>query len=794
MTDPSLDREALALFERLLEIAEDERDAWIAANTEGNPRLARRLQEIREADRNANLRTGAAIDAIEEEPPPARIGVYRIVERIGRGGMGSVYRGERDAGDFTHVVAIKIIKPGLLSETLVERFQRERQTLASLTHPNVTQLYDGGETPSGSPYIVMEYVDGLPLLQWVEQRDIPVAERRRLFRDICSAVGFAHRNLIVHRDLTPSNVLVTRDGAVKLIDFGIARATDGNMSGGTSARPSLGSLSLTPGYAAPERMTSAEVTTAADIYSLGKLLEKLIPTAAGDREFAAIVARATADNPVDRYPTADALSADVQAWGEGLPVSAFGGGRSYVAAKFFKRHRFGVLTTIVAVSLLVGALGVTLHAYTLAERARAAETMRFDQLRSLANYMLFDLNDRLERVIGNTEARIDLAGQAQTYLSALAASPAVNDEIRLETAQGFIRLARMQGVPAEPNLGEEAQAKSNLDQAARLLRDIRDPALPVEATTARLHAYRALIEAHHDADPEAASQSIAAARSVIDNVPDSARDLDWFLARSTVRKAQLALADLADEIEEIPPLAAELEQDIAQWPAQARTARQADLDRAYALYYRAYAASMTEDSLAASLSLYQDAERRFRALEAALPNDPIVLYMLAWTGYSAFPAASRLGDLAQSTHFLDLAQTTIDRLIAIEANDARLRTLADNIGEAQSQLLRDQGRFAEAIARQREVVAGREAALTPERRAGALSNVAFSQTILGLIARDARDRRLACDSWQNAERNLTELERRNELLGFLAGFLPGIRANVAKCAAGRPVSDFGPLR
>lgn len=794
MTDPSLDREALALFERLLEIAEDERDAWIAANTKGNPELARRLQAIREADRNASLRTGAAVDAIEEEPPPARIGAYRIVERIGRGGMGSVYRGERDAGDFTHVAAIKIIKPGLLSETLIERFQRERQTLASLTHPNITQLYDGGETPNGSPYIIMEYVDGLPLLQWVERHDVPVAERRRLFRDICSAVGFAHRNLIVHRDLTPSNVLVTRDGAVKLIDFGIARATDGNMSGGTSARPSIGSLSLTPGYAAPERMTSAEVTTAADIYSLGKLLEKLIPTAAGDREFAAIVTRATAEDPVDRYPTADALDADVRAWDESLPVSAVGGGRSYIAAKFFKRHRFGVVMTIAAVSLLVGAFGVTLHAYTMAERARAAETMRFDQLRSLANYMLFDLNDRLERVIGNTEARIDLAGQAQTYLSALAASPAVNDEIRLETAQGFIRLARMQGVPAEPNLGEEAQAKSNLDQAARLLRDIRDPALPVEATTARLHAYRALIQAHHDTDPEAANQSIAAARSVIDNVPESARDLDWFLARSTVRKAQLALADLADEIEEIPRLAAELEQDIAQWPAEARTARQADLDRAYALYYRAYAASMTEGSLPASLSLYQEAEERFRALEAALPNDPIVLYMLAWTGYSAFPAASRSGDLTQSTHFLDLAQTTIDRLIAIEANDARLRTLADNIGEAQSQLLRDQGRFAEAIARQREVVAGREAALTPERRAGGLSNLAFSQTILGLIARDARDRRLACASWQDAERNLTELERRNELLGFLAGFLPGIRANVAKCAAGRPVSEFGPLR
>lgn len=793
MTDPRIEREALTLFEQLLDIPEDERDAWIAALAVDKPDLARRIAAIREADRNATLRTGAATDALEEEAAPARIGAYRIVERIGRGGMGSVYRGERDAGDFAHVVAIKVIKPGLLSGALVTRFQRERQTLARLTHPNITQLYDGGETEGGSPYIVMEYVDGLPLLQWIERHDSRTAERRRLFRDICAAVAFAHRNLIVHRDLTPSNVLVTSDGTVKLIDFGIARPTDGDAPDGAVSRPSIGSLSLTPGYAAPERMTSTEVTTAADIYSLGKLLEKLIPPA-GDRELAAIIARATAENPVDRYASVDALGTDVEAWGSDLPVAAMHGGRSYVAAKFVKRHRFGVLATAAAALLLVGALGVTLHAYASAQSARAAEVMRFDQLRSLAGYMLFDLDNQLERVVGNTGARSDLARRSQAYLSALAASPGVSDALRLEAAEGFIRLARIQGIPGEPNLGEGDQARANLDQGERLLGQIRDGALDIAPTRARLLAYRAMIQAHNDADGDGAARTLAAAEAAIEGVSGERRDLDWFQTRSTVRKAQLALVDLANDAAAMLTRADQLEREIAQWPAAARGGREADIDRAYAAYYRAYGTSIDEGALAGSIPLFEDAERRFRTLEAALPNDPTVLYMLAWTAYSAFPAASQLGDTVRSAHFITLARTTVDRLRALESADRTLVRLSGNIREAESQWLRDQDRFADAIARQREVVTAREAVLTSERRTGALLDLAFSQAILGVIARDAGDRALACGSWGDSERHFSEVERRDELLGFFAGFLPGIRANVAKCAAGRPVTDFGPLR
>ena len=797
MTDVELERQALALFEQMLDVPEGERDAWVAQHTQGRPELASRINAIREADRKSMLQTGAATDALYEEDAPERIGAYRIVSRIGRGGMGSVYRGERETGDFLHVTAIKIIKPGLLSESLVERFERERQTLASLKHPNIAQLYDGGATQSGSPYIVMEYVDGLPVLQWIEERDASAAERRRLFGDICAAVTVAHQNLIVHRDLTPSNVLVTHDGTVKLIDFGIARLADSGVQAPgaePASRSSLQNLSLTPGYAAPERMTGSEVTTAADIYSLGRLLEKMIVPDAGDAELRAIIARATAEDPARRYATVDALRADVEAWGDHMPVAAMEGGRAYTVRKFVRRHRLVVFSTAAAAALIVGALGATWQAYSVAETARAGEAKRFNELRDLAHYMLFDLNDRLERVVGNTEARVSLAERAQSYLSALATSADIRDDLRLEAAEGFIKLARIQGVPGEPNFGEGAKAKVNLGEAEKLLRAITDPKLATAPVLARLYAHQSVIEVHTDNDTKAAERSIAKAVKALDSTPAAGRDLGWMQARSTVRKAQLELADLSDDMPRVQALAESLAKEVGDWPAEEQTSRAAELDRAYADYYRAYVLSFDDAAMAQSLPLFRDAEQRFRELEKALPHDPLVLYMLAWTGYNAFAPASRLAKDDDAAHFIGLAQSTIDRLMAIETQDNGLITMSTGIREAQAQWLRDQGRFAEAIATQRDVISGHKKLLAVKRSANTLGAHGFSHMILGIIGRDAGNRTLACDSWRQAERDFADLQKRGTLSGFFAEFLPGMRANLEKCAAGRPISDFGALR
>ncbi len=795
MPDIDLEREAISLFEQLLDVADAERDEWIASHTVNQPELRARLEAMRQGDRAASLRTGSAAEEVDEEAAPERVGAYRLTERIGRGGMGSVYRGERTTGDFNHVVAVKIIKPGLLSNTLVERFARERQILAELSHPNIAQLYDGGETEAGSPYLIMELVDGLPLLQWADAHVPSRADRQRLFRDICGAVSFAHRNLIVHRDLTPSNVLVTRDGTVKLIDFGIAKPADDPADGGKGP-VSIGSLSLTPGYAAPERTTSSEVTTAADIYSLGKLLQKLIPPGPEDGDLNAIVARATVTDPLGRYATVDALSADVAAWQGNMPVTAVRGGRSYVWRKFIARHRVGVAATAGALALLIGAFGMTLFANSRAEAALAAEATRFGEVRSLARYLLFDLNDQLRRVAGNTRARADLADEAQSYLTILAKGSGDREDLKLETAQGLIQLARIQGSPNEPNLGEPERGTANFLAAQKLLETLPNtPDAAKAPAQAQARAFHGLILLHDEARQPQADGEIARADKTLEAIPAAARTIAWHEARRTVRKAQLELADVGSKYETITPIAAKLEADIADWPAAMRGGNAADIDRAYAAYYRALKESEAGEKTDYGLPQFLAVEKQFDALIAADPNDPVVLYMAAFNLADGFAAASRTEKEVTSDRLIRRAAVVIDRLMAIDDRDQMVRKRAGSIKEGLAQNLRDQDKFDEAIALQQQVIALRRQNIGRDRNAKSVGNLGFSHMILGIIGRDAGNRTIACENWTASAAAFGELEQRQQLSGSMRAFLPGLRLKRKLCADGVALSGLkAPIR
>lgn len=779
MTDPGLEREAVALLEDLIDLPEPEQAARLAARTASRAALAARVAALLTAHRTNALRTGGAAEMAADEAPPERLGAYRLHERIGRGGMGSVYRATRDAGDFEHVAAVKIVRPGPANDALTERFRRERSLLARLVHPNIAQLYDGGETADGAPYFIMEYVPGEPLLQWVEARAPATAERVRLFGDICGAVGFAHRNLVVHRDLTPSNVLVTADGTVKLIDFGIARPPDAADSAREAS--SLDSLSLTPGFAAPERMTSAIVTTSADIYSLGKLLERLIPPA-GDRDLAAVIARATAVDPAHRYPTVEALAGEVRAWAGGYPVAARGGGTADRAAKFARRHRWPLLATMLA-AVLIGA------AVVRAELARSAEAERFGQLRSLAAYMLFDLNHDMARVPGNTAARANLARRAQGYLDLLAASPLASDALRQETAAGLIQLARVQGVPDEPNLGEIAPAEANLARAAAILAEL-PPSPAVTVDGARLDVYRGLILLHAGAREAAALRLFEGAGRRLGAVPAAARGEDWHGAQRAMRLALLEHADISDGRERVPGILAAMRADRADWPAAMRAGDLAARDEALAGYFEALRLSIADDKRSADLFLAN--EPRFDALLRRTPNDAYLLYRSAWNDFDGFAAASRFGREDQSQRLIDKANATVDRLVAIDPNDRSVMALAANAKEGRAQSLRDADRFAEAIALQQEVVALRRRQMGDARKARSVGNLGFSLAILGIIARDAGQRPLACASYSEAAALIGEIDRRGEILGFQKALLPGLASKRAACASGGSIA--GELR
>src|SRR5690606_31971710 len=209
------------------------------------------------------------------ERSPERIGAYRIVREIGRGGMGQVLLAERADGQFEQRVAIKLLKRGMDSDAIHARFLRERRILAALEHPNVARLIDGGVADDGRPYFVMEYVEGLPITRYADEHRLDVDARLRLFSTVCTAIEHAHRNLVVHRDLKPANILVTAAGDAKLLDFGIAKALAPH-DPDTATQPELGGRLLTPGYAAPEQFRGGAITTATDVYGAGGVLYELL--------------------------------------------------------------------------------------------------------------------------------------------------------------------------------------------------------------------------------------------------------------------------------------------------------------------------------------------------------------------------------------------------------------------------------------------------------------------------------------------------------------------------------------
>jgi serine/threonine-protein kinase len=469
VSEANLDRRALALFEELAELAEDERTSRLASACAGDVALRRAVERLFAADRDAS-RMIASEPRRALAPPPNRIGPYRLAELIGAGGMGAVYRGEREDGLFEQTVAVKLVRPGVLSARSLAQFSAERRILARLEHPQIARLLDGGVDADGHSYIVMEHVVGVSLADWAacEPR---MRARLEVFLAVCGAVQFAHQQLVVHADLKPSNVLVTPEGAPKLLDFGIARWL-GSVDSGEAPTPAL-----TPTYAAPERAAGAAPTVAGDVYSLGVMLAELCgaeprgeipesvrPTLLRD-DLRAIVACARAADPAARYQTSAALGADVARALADRVVHARVTGPATRARKLLRRRRWQAA----ALGGLVAAAAVSSALYVRAERSRREADARFADVRELATYQIFSLYDGLQAVPGAMRLRMDVVERAQVYLDRLAGTPNAPLEVRVEAAAGFARLASVRGVPTTPNLGQPGEAKRNLARGRALL-------------------------------------------------------------------------------------------------------------------------------------------------------------------------------------------------------------------------------------------------------------------------------------------------------------------------------------
>ncbi|MEA1648561.1 serine/threonine-protein kinase [Nitrospirillum sp. BR 11164] len=412
--------EVEALFDRLLDLPLSERTTMLRGIARVSARMSEELAELLAAAGQ----DGTPLDqpAYGTTPVAAplgmaaglQVGAYRIVSVLGQGGMGEVYLAERADGQFDQQVALKIIRADAVEN--LARFQFERQTLARLDHPNITRIYDGGVLADGRPYMVMELVAGVPITAWCRDHASSLAQRLDLFLAVCRAVAHAHRNLVVHRDLKPGNVLVTGDGTVKVLDFGIAKQITDGAYLETQVAP------VTPAYAAPEQLTGAPISTATDTYALGMLLYELLvdqrplhvdgmpllaiidrivsqplpalskfaaglssppiaPKAlAGDLD--AIVAKALRKEPERRYQTVEALVDDLQRHLDGQPVAARGGARGYVLGRFIRRHRLPIAAATVTLGAILAGLGGISLQYVRAEseakRAMAIKTFLQD--------------------------------------------------------------------------------------------------------------------------------------------------------------------------------------------------------------------------------------------------------------------------------------------------------------------------------------------------------------------------------------------------------------------------------
>ncbi|MBK9089507.1 MAG: serine/threonine protein kinase [Holophagales bacterium] len=386
-------------------------------------------------------RPTSVLPSDDEAVQGLRIGPYQVLRRLGEGGMGTVYLAARADQEFRKHVAIKVIRKGMASEEIVSRFRRERQILAALDHPGIAKLFDGGTTEDGLSYFVMEYIQGRPLGDYCDSHGLSIRERLLIFRSICSAVQYAHQNLVIHRDLKPANILVTADGAPKLLDFGIAKLLNPDALSLEAPETATGMHVMTPAYASPEQVRSDPLTTASDVYSLGVVLYELLTgrrpyelktgsqlevyrvvceeepsrpstvvTGGGEDSRRVVTSRGAGtpqklnrllrgdlDNivmmamrkePQRRYGSVQALSDDIGRYLDGYPVSAHKASWSYRAGKYVRLHAGGV-SAVATVFLLLLAFAVT-AAVQNARIRRERDTA--DQVTSLL-VSLFDVND-----------------------------------------------------------------------------------------------------------------------------------------------------------------------------------------------------------------------------------------------------------------------------------------------------------------------------------------------------------------------------------------------------------------
>ncbi|HET6177757.1 MAG TPA: serine/threonine-protein kinase [Candidatus Sulfotelmatobacter sp.] len=519
------------VLDKALHFSPAQQQEYLAEIALSDPELSRELESLLVSHQEAGtaflnisaLQTtqGDADEAQRQTLIGQRLGAYQIIELLGAGGMGEVYRAFRADDQYRMQMALKVVRGGHDSTFVVQRFKNERQILASLDHPNIAHLLDGGTTREGAPYFVMELIDGESIGLYCDQHKLGTVGRLKLFLQVCSAVQFAHQRLIIHRDLKPGNILVTADGVPKLLDFGIAKildpavATDGFEPTLTQFR------ALTPSYASPEQINGEPITTASDVYSLGVVLYELLtghhpyqmagdtpekvaraaceiepkkPSSVvreagrsengGNRGIAVaglaptardaeklkrglrgdldnIVLMALRKEPQRRYSSVERFAQDIRRHLENLPVSARNDTLAYRVSKFARRHKTGIAAAVIVMAALLLGMGMTLQQKRRADR-------RFNDVRKLANSLIFEIHDSIQNLPGATPSRKLLLDRALEYLDSLSKEAGGDTSLQRELAAAYLRIGTVQGSTVDASLGQTDAALSSLRKAVAI--------------------------------------------------------------------------------------------------------------------------------------------------------------------------------------------------------------------------------------------------------------------------------------------------------------------------------------
>lgn len=500
------------------------------------------------------------------------VGRFRLVRLLGEGGMSSVYVGER-SDDFKQIAAVKLMREELCDSAARLRFRAERQVLASLQHPNIVQLIDGGLTPEGVPYLIMDYVKGAPLDQYCDRRRISLRERIQLMIHVLDAVEYAHQHLVAHCDIKFSNILVTEDGQPRLLDFGLTKLLEPSRLGIDSQLTGAALRPFTLEFASPEQLQGQNLTTATDLYScavvlytlltgthpfeslkgqplalvracisvepeapshrvrhlmrsdraaagrvteaLGTTSERLARELHGDLD--AVLLKALRKEPDRRYASAAQFGADLGNFLAGRPVQSRRGSKRYRLWKFVKRNRAGVIAALLLLAaLFAGAAGVIWQGVR-AGRSRAIAEARFDDARKLTNTLLFEFYQSVQKLDGSERAKRSLVQWSRETLENLARQSGTNAAVKVDLANTYLQLGKLQASSIGVDSLHWTEAVASYDRGLLLLEPVlaREPASR-QALLAKAHLLQARSESEKALGrPEASTRDSNLARDIL---------------------------------------------------------------------------------------------------------------------------------------------------------------------------------------------------------------------------------------------------------------------------------------